>query len=369
VKIALVVPGGVDRSGEHRVIPALLALIRRLTPAHDVHVFALAQEASPGAWELCGARINNIGAGQSRVRAVRAILREHRAAPFDLVHSIWSAAPGMVAVTAARMLGIPSVLHIAGVELIALRDIECGGRITFKGRVREALILRCASVITAASAPMVGLVEALGCKAVRVPLGVDLTAWPPLAPRRRERTGPARLIHVASLNPVKDQPTLLRALAVLAAQGLDFQLDIVGEDTLGGTIQALSRELGLGTRVRFLGFQTQAILRPLVEAADLMIMSSRHEAGPIAMLEAAALGVPTVGTAVGHIAEWAPSAAVSVTIGDWNGLAQSIRTLLADEDLRLRIARNAMQRATAEDADYTAARFQAMYAQLLHGRR
>ncbi len=37
-----------------------------------------------------------------------------------------------------------------------------------------------------------------------------------------------------------------------------------------------------------------------------MIISSRHEAGPLAVLEAAVKGVPTVGTAVGHIAEWAP---------------------------------------------------------------
>jgi glycosyltransferase involved in cell wall biosynthesis len=368
VKIAIVVPGGVDRSGEQRVIPALLALIRRLTAVHEVHVFALAQEASPGEWLLCGARIRNIGAGLSRLRAVRAILREHRVTPFDLVHSIWSGAPGMVAVTAARFLGIPSVLHIAGVELIALHDIECGGRLTFKSRVREALVLRSASLITAASAPIVALVESLGCTAVRVPLGVDLTEWRPLAPRRRERTRPARLIHVASLNRVKDQPTLLRALAVVADAGFDFQLDVVGEDTLGGTIQALAGELGLTTRVRFLGFQTQAMLRPLVESADLMIISSRHEAGPIAMLEAAAVGVPTVGTCVGHIAEWAPSAAVCVAIGDWNALAQSIRRLLEHDELRLRIAHNAAQRATAEDADHTAARFQALYAQLLDAR-
>lgn len=44
MKLALVVPGGVDRSGEFRVIPVLLALVERLARAHDVHVFALRQE-------------------------------------------------------------------------------------------------------------------------------------------------------------------------------------------------------------------------------------------------------------------------------------------------------------------------------------
>ena len=79
-------------------------------------------------------------------------------------------------------------------------------------------------------------------------------------------------------------------------------------------------------------------------------------------------GVPTVGTCVGHIAEWAPSAAVSIAIGDWQALAIAIRRLIEDEDLRLRIAQQARQRATAEDADYTAARFQALYAELTPGR-
>ncbi len=52
----------------------------------------------------------------------------------------------------------------------------------------------------------------------------------------------------------------------------------------------LAESLGLSADLRFRGFLTQAELRPLVEAADIMVMSSRHEAGPLAMLEAAAAG-------------------------------------------------------------------------------
>ena len=48
MKIAMVLPGGVDRGGEERVIPAFLALIERLSREHDVHVFALHQEPQPG---------------------------------------------------------------------------------------------------------------------------------------------------------------------------------------------------------------------------------------------------------------------------------------------------------------------------------
>ncbi|WP_109125056.1 glycosyltransferase family 4 protein [Dyella sp. C11] len=364
MKIALVVPGGVDRTGEFRVIPVFLALIRRLANEHDVHVFALRQEATADCWQLAGARIHNIGDGWSRLRAIDAIRQEHRRAPFDLVHAIFSGSCSFVAVCAAMLLRIPSVVHIAGGELVALHDIDYGGRRFFKGRLREALVLRAADAITAASSPIIDSLRALGLQARRVPLGVDLRLWPPLPPRGR-RNGCARLIHVASLNRVKDQATLLRALAVLVEARVDFSMDIVGVDTLDGEMQRLAHELGLDARLRFHGFKTQRELRPLMEEADLLVMSSLHEAGPLVLLEAAVMGIPTVGTAVGHIAEWSPTSALAVPVGDWAALADAIDRVLSNDDLRLRLAVAAQRKAVTEDADYTARTFEALYLQLL----
>jgi glycosyltransferase involved in cell wall biosynthesis len=364
MRIALVVPGGVDRSGEYRVIPALLALIARLSALHDVHVFALSQEVRGGQWDLAGARIHNVGARYTRLRTLRLICALHRSSRFDVVQAIWSGACGEIAVAAAALLRIPSAVHVAGGELVALRDLGYGGALNWRGRLREALVLRRASAVTAASAPILRLLADLRIPAQRLALGVDLGMWPPRLPLRRACGAPARLIHVASLNRVKDQPTLLRALATVAAAGISFQTDVVGDDTLQGEMQALSQRLGLSQRVNFRGFMTQRQLRPLVQAADLMIVSSRHEAGPLVLLEAAAVGVPTVGTAVGHVAEWAPDASVAVPVGDAASLAAAIQRLLMDEDLRLGIARAAFERATREDADYTAGRFQALYSGL-----
>jgi glycosyltransferase involved in cell wall biosynthesis len=365
MRIAMVVPGGVDRSGEYRVIPALLALIERLSAHSDVQVIALTQDNQPGAWELAGAHIHNIGVRHTRIRAVHAIYKMHRALPFDVVHAIWSGNCGLIAAAAGRLLGIPSLVHVAGGELVSIPDIGYGGLQRRRGRLREALVLRAVSTVTAASAPVIETLAQLGVAGHRIPLGVDLKSWPPRDPVSRNTDRPVRLIHVASLNRVKDQPTLLRALAALVEFGLRFEMDIVGEDTLSGETQALANQLGLSQRVRFQGFLTQRQLRPLLEAADLMVHSSRHETGPLVVLEAAVAGVPTVGTMVGHIAEWSPDAAISVPIGDWARLAAAIRQLLEDEGLRMSIAREALKRAVREDADYTAERFRALYAELI----
>lgn len=364
MRIALVVPGGVDRSGEYRVIPALLALIARLSHDHDVQVIALTQEAHASEWALAGARIHNIGLPHTGLRALIAVYRMHRSSPFDVMHAIWSGTCGMVAVIAGKALGVPSLVHVAGGELVALPEIAYGGARTRLGRIRELLVLRKASAVSAASAPVIDMLAKLRIAAHRIPLGVDLSSWPPRDPVGRDYNRPARLIHVASINLVKDQSTLLRALAALIESGVRFEMDVVGEDTLQGDMQALSRKLRLTEVVRFHGFLTQRQLRPLVEAADLMVVSSRHEAGPLVVLEAAVAGVPTVGTMVGHLAEWAPRAALSVPIGDWGGLAEAVRQLLEDENLRMSIAREALKLATREDADHTAQRFRELYAEL-----
>lgn len=363
MNVALIVPGGVDRSGEVRVIPALLALIERVARLHELRVFALRQEPRAGEWPLLGATVENIGGRFVIARAIRAVRRAHARRRFDVIHSIWAGDPAVAGIVAARSLGIPCAVHLAGGEIVALPDIGYGGGGHPLRRWLRRGILRRAAAVTAASQPMIDAAAALGVRATRVPLGVDLNAWPPCAPRRREPGEPARLIHVASLNRVKDSHTLLRALAMLAPRH-DFEIDVVGEDLLGGAVHELARELGLGPRVRFHGFLNQRDLRPLMEAAHLHVMASRHEAGPLAVLEAAVAGVPTVGTDVGHLHEWSPHAALTAPVGDAPALAAAIGRLLDDDGLRVDLARAAAGIAVREDADHTATAFVSMYAQL-----
>jgi len=157
---------------------------------------------------------------------------------------------------------------------------------------------------------------------------------------------------------------MLRAAAGLEARGQAFTLDVIGQDTLGGTVQRYATELGLADHVRFHGFTPHSELRPWIEQADMLLVSSIHEGGPLVMLEAAVAGVPTIGTSVGHIADFAPDAAIAVPVGDSDAMADAILHLAADEEERLRIAHAAQQRAVSEDADTTARSFRRLYAVL-----
>ncbi len=147
MKVALIVPGGVDPSCEVRVIPALLALIGRLAATHEVHVFATHQDATPGSWILEGARVHNLGLPRTAWRAAATILSEHRGRPFQVMHAFWSGRHGALAVGMGALLGVPSVVHVAGGELAALHDIGYGGCRSWRGRARERIVLGAATVV------------------------------------------------------------------------------------------------------------------------------------------------------------------------------------------------------------------------------
>jgi glycosyltransferase involved in cell wall biosynthesis len=136
---------------------------------------------------------------------------------------------------------------------------------------------------------------------------------------------------------------------------------------MNGAIQAMAADLGVQACVRFHGWLDPPHLRELAGASHVFLHTSRFETGPVAVLEAAIAGVPTVGTAVGHIAEWAPHAAIAVPVGDDEGLARELLSLLGDEERRVRLAAEAQRRARAQDADWTAARFEALYGEVVSG--
>lgn len=366
MKVGLIVPGGVDRSGEYRVIPCLLWLIERVAARVELHVFALHQEPHAATYPLLGATVHNIGGRMRRTRTVGAVIREHRRGPFDVLHAVW-VDQGLIGAAAGRLLRRRVLLHLTGGDLARIPEAGFGLLRSRRGRVKLRWATRAAGRVTVPSEFMRTAAAAVGIAADCLPFGVALDRWPAVPPRPRSPGAAANLLHVGSLNWIKDHPTLLRAARALKEAGLAFRLDLVGADTLGGEIQRFASSCSLEERLRFHGFLPHGALRPLVERADLLLVSSRHEADPIVMLEAAVAGVPTVGTAVGHIHDWAPEAAVAVPVGDWRALARETLALLASEPRRLEIAAAAQGRALRQDADWTATRVMDLYHALAGG--
>jgi glycosyltransferase involved in cell wall biosynthesis len=364
VRIALIVTGGVDRSAREHVTPALLWLIERLARRHELHVFVLHYYHAPCSYPLLGATVHDVGRVEGprglrrwrlRMRLAQSLAAVGR---FDVLHA-YMGMPGIVVAPIAARLGIPLVLTLDSGELSAIDDIRYGlqRRPVDRRALRHAL--RRAAAVTVTTEFMARQPALAGVTARIVPIGVDASLFP-LA----ERTDgpPWRLLRVASLNRVKDYPTLLQALRRMVDRGVDVHLDAVGEDTMHGAIQTLAESLALAPHVTFHGVQPTDRLAALYARAHLHVVSSRHEAASVAVLEAAATGLPTVGTCVGHVSDLSPDGANAVPVGDADALATAVIALLEDRARRARLAARARSWTLAHDADWTATRFDELYA-------
>jgi glycosyltransferase involved in cell wall biosynthesis len=129
--------------------------------------------------------------------------------------------------------------------------------------------------------------------------GVDVRQWQPdallRATVRREFGLKDEFLWLAAgrLDPVKDYPTLLKAMVNVPQRA---RLIIAGGGQLESELRRLSTDLGLVSRVRFLGFAPNVCR--LMQAADAFVLCSRWEGLPMALLEAAACGLPAVATNV-----------------------------------------------------------------------
>lgn len=367
MRIGLIITGGVDRSGTERVIPAILWLIERLARHHQLTVIALYQYPHACSYSLLGAKVYNLGNPPPlpfgwipyHLRQIQEI--EKAEGGFDVLHAFWGGKTGWLASLYGKVRGIPSVVTLFGGELVGLASVTYGSQLSLKGRLLVNQVLSWATTLTVQSRTMQDLVATRGRQAEHLPIGVDERCFQPI---RAKRSLQKRLLQVASLNRVKDQTTLLRAIAIVVQRYPKIHLDIVGEDTLGGTIQALSHQLKLDEFVTFHGFLPQDKIRAFYQNADLFLLTSRHEAGPIAVLEAAACAVPTVGTRVGHVADWDGREAIAVPVGNADALASAIVMVLEDEPRRAMMGRAAQQWAKEYSADSTAQRFEGIFTSL-----
>ena len=367
MKIGLIVPGGVDRSGRIFVIPVLLALIERLTRRHEVVVVSLDPNAEPSQYELLGAKVVNLGLIKARTRLSWAavtlgkLMSVLRAAGggFDLLHAFWVFPQGTLAVAAGFLVRAPVVLSVGGGELVWLPTIRYGGMRTFRSRITMSATLRTASAVSAPSRYVMRSAAGIRSDIHWLPTGVDTTIF--RGSIERTCGAPWRLVHVAGLNEVKNQETLLKAVRQVANVFPHIILDCIGVDALNGRVQAVARNLGITDRVRFHGVLTVDEIVPFYHKAHLFVQSSLHESMGAAVLEASAAGVPTVGTNVGIVAEMAPRAAVAVPVSDPGALAKGIVDLLENSHRREALALAAQDFARTYNADWTAAQFEELY--------
>jgi len=273
--------------------------------------------------------------------AVVALAREIRDGGWDVVHAHSS--------------------HALQASLLALA--LAGGRSALVGSrrldfpLRSPAVWKRADVVLAVSGPVRDGLVAGGLEPARVRVVHDGVA----VARAGGAGGDGRLRAAAGAGPGdllvgtagalvghKDHATFLRAAAVVVGRSPEARFVVAGEGRLRPELEALVAALGLGARLSLPG-HVPDVADSLADL-DVFVLSSSGEGLGSVSLEAMAAGVPVVLARAGGLAEVAGEALPSVPPGDPDALAGAILALLADPEVRERVARAGRERVRAFSA-------------------
>lgn len=311
--------------------------------------FRVVAPADPGDADV-GARVRRVRAiapgrrGYVPTLAIAAARECRRARPAVALAMHVLAAPGPL------LAGVPTVVAVHGGELRSARI----------ARIARRVLPRAARVVANSRYTLERALEA-GADPARarvVPVGAPpaFEASVPGADDLRERLGGGRIVlSVGRLAPHKGHTEMVRVVKELPA---DVRLVVVGEGSARGEIEAAARDAGVSDRVVLAGAVPDGELAAYYGAADAFALLPREttgrragvEGGGIALLEAAAAGLPVVATAVGGIPETIRDGETGLLVhpGDARGAAEALRRVLEDRALGAKLGAQAKALAQGE---------------------
>lgn len=170
---------------------------------------------------------------------------------------------------------------------------------------------------------------------------------------RRELGIPDETPVIGTLARLVDQKRLDRLVRIAARLPEAVRCVVAGEGPERHTLEALARSQGVSDRIHFIGFRED--VGDVLDALDVLVLTSERESLPNAMLEALAAGVPVVSTPVSGAAEALEPLPDGrrpgiVVEGDVAAVARAVAVLLERPGERTRMAEAARERARSRFA-------------------
>jgi glycosyltransferase involved in cell wall biosynthesis len=168
--------------------------------------------------------------------------------------------------------------------------------------------------------------------------GVDPPDPAYVVSRRNSELG-TDLLFIGRLSKEKGVDVLLRAVSLL--QDLPARLTIIGNGPEAEALEQLARKLGIAKRTSFVGAMPLQALTAYYRESDIFVLPSRSEGLALVLLEAQSFGIPIVATHVGGIPEIIrdEEEGLMVDPDEPNQLAQALRRLIVDPELRTRLGK------------------------------
>jgi glycosyltransferase involved in cell wall biosynthesis len=155
------------------------------------------------------------------------------------------------------------------------------------------------------------------------------------------------ILCVGSLEPRKNLKTLIEAYAMYVKHHSGRELLVIAgaKGWLNEDITQMVAAFGLEERVKFLGYVQEADLRVLYSAARLFVYPSLYEGFGLPPLEAMACGAPVITSNSSSLPEVVGDAAILIDPRHSEQFCHAMRTVLADDALRLGMREKSLARA------------------------
>lgn len=168
------------------------------------------------------------------------------------------------------------------------------------------------------------------------------------------------MLMVAAFRKQKDQPTLIRALKHLPEKYIVW---FAGDGSRRQKCEKLVKELGLDSRVKFLGNRTD--IPELYSQVDIIVISSHYEGMSLASIEALASGKPFIASNVAGLREIAEGCGLVFERSNDRDLAEKILSVGEDENLGREISEACLKRGRHYDLDRTYSLYLNLYNNLI----
>lgn len=167
-------------------------------------------------------------------------------------------------------------------------------------------------------------------------------------------------VMVAGFRWEKDQDTLIRAYQYLPE---DYHLLLVGIGVRYHECQTLATQIGVESRVHFLGLRTD--VPSILKSVDVVVMSSHFEGLSLSNVEGMASGNPFIASDVDGLREVTQDYGVLFPHGDEKALAKLIVKLTIDENYRAEVVEKCQQRAKMFDISVMVSEYAKIYKEIL----
>lgn len=252
---------------------------------------------------------------------------------FDVVHlHIPFTAPFMMGAKICQSLGIPYVVSLHGlIDPWCLRQ-KMWKKIPYLNLL-EKKNFECAKFLHVTSSMESDFVNSLnyGSETYLMPLAV-LGQRDPIIHSQRFDSKKIKLLFLGRLHPVKDIPSVLKAVHILVHDGLDVELNIagIGDSRYESDLKKMIINMGIENRTHWHGHVDEVRRNSMFSEASLFLLPSHHENFGLAAAEAMASGLPVIlSDQVGlakDVQEF--NAGLIVPCGDPGAIAVSVQTLM-----------------------------------------